>query len=302
MVGFLRASHKSVFFDDAPALSQRTDNKEITVMTTRLTAKHRFKSCSMNFVQGTLSSVVVALLSGIRGIRGIRVLLNHTSRRASPLFVPLLTVLIASAFLLTTPPLSAQGTTSSQILIDETLVVYDIPKGYTNAPQAVVNAIKDEFAVQAPISWVDFVAAYSPSPESTLNKLSKLASERLVIFLEMGLISQKFSPKDFLELNSSAIQYARSKDTPTQEYRVDNCQIVISRPHIFRSTDKQFTVGFLETFICPKETNWTQTIVSRLRVHQKIITVHQLCTSSDYKDILRFKKDHATALANLHFR
>ena len=265
-------------------------------MTTRLPAVHRFKSSFANFIQGTLLPMVVVLSTGIQ------VLLKHPLRRASPLCIPSLTLLVTSVFLLTALPLSAQGATSSQILIDETLVVYDIPKGYTNASQAVVNAIKDEFAVQAPISWVDFVAAYSPSPDSTSNTLSGLASERLVIFLEMGLISQKFSPKDFHKLNSSAIQYARSKDSPPQEYRVDNCQIVINRPHIFRNTDNQFTIGFLETFICPQETTWTQTIVSRLRVHQKIITVHQLCTSSDYKDILRFKKNHTTALGNLRFR
>lgn len=268
-------------------------------MTTTFFAVHRFKSLLAAFFQGSLLPVGNSL-SGKK-----RVLLNLTSRRASPLFTPfisLFTTLIASAFLLTVVPFSAQGTTTSQILIDETLVVYDIPKGYTNAPQAVVNAIKDEFAVQAPVSWVDFVAAYSPSSESTSNKLSALASERLVIFLEMGLVTQKFSSKDFHKLNRSAIQYTRSKDSSAQEYRVENCQIVISRPHIFSNSANQFTVGFLETFICPKETNWTQTIVTRLRVHKKIITIHQLCTSSDYKDILSFKKNHATALANLRFR
>lgn len=228
--------------------------------------------------------------------------MTGTLARPLPFLASLWATFVVLALLFMSAPPTAQATTTSQILIDDTVVVYNIPKGYTNAPQAVVNAIKDEYAVHAPISWVDFVAAYSPLPQSPTYKLSSLASERLVIFLEMGLITQKFSAKDFHKLNAPAIHYARSKDSPAQEYLVENCQLALSRPQILRNTNTLFTVTFLETFICPKETRWTQTIVSRFRVHNKIITVHQLCTSPDYKDILAFKKHYATTLANLRFR
>lgn len=264
-------------------------------MTFAFSTVHRFKILLTTFPQGSFLPARAGLPSSIQTF-------SSPALPCAPSVVsPFLTIFISILWLLTAS-LPALATTSSQMLIDDTVVIYDIPKGYTNAPQTVIDAIKDEFAVHAPISWVDFVAAYSPSSENAANKLSALASERLVIFLEMGLISQRFSAKDFHKLNAPAVQFIRSKDSPAQEYYVENCQLAISRPLITRNTNNQFTVSFLETFICPEQTNWTQTIVSRVRVHSKIITVHQLCTSSDYKDILTFKKHHATALANLRFR
>lgn len=250
-----------------------------------------------------------------------------------------LTLGIFFSFFLIVAPHFALATISPQIIIDETLVVYDIPRGYTNAPQSMVKAIKEEYGVMAPASWVDFVAAYTPiiadslrdpalrpdsgmSPDSTLHPGNTLpdanrlgpsaptpqkersiqATERLVIFLEMEFIPLTFSAKDFRKLNAPVIQFLRSDYFPAREFIMENCRVALSRPQVLRNTDKQFTISFLETFTCPKGTTWTQTTTSRFRVHNKIITVHQLCTSADYSDILTFKKNYAKALTNLRFR
>lgn len=190
---------------------------------------------------------------------------------------------------------------SPQILVDEALVVYDIPKGYTNAPKPVVDQIKDEYGALEPVAWVDFVAAYVPEAGAT--KLSASASERLVLFLEIDLIPKIFTAKDFLVLNTPATKFFTSNNCPERELCIENCRLALSRPQIIQNSGNRFTVGFLESFSCPDGMSWTMTYTTRIRVqNKKVVTIHQLCTSQDYRDILTFKKHYATTLANLRLR